>query len=164
MLIFKDGHEGYTAKLTDFGYSTILASEDNDETVNIAMSVPWTAPEHWLGRNYTMAEAKATDMYSFGLLCLWLLFSKELNDLKEVYSMKGCVDFEDTLQEENIIEDLKRENMMQQLAVDIVARDNCVGMTNRDQLERLFNVTLCAAPDRCDECFQYAVTTMLNGE
>jgi len=34
----------------------------------------WQAPEHFRHRGITIQNAKKTDVYSFGKMCLWLLF------------------------------------------------------------------------------------------
>ena len=74
MLIFEDGDGTYTAKVADFGFSTHFHSEQED-LIQMPKSVPWTAPEHH-GRCFTLQSAKAMDVYSFSMLCLWMLFYK----------------------------------------------------------------------------------------
>lgn len=64
----------FGVKMTDFGYSC-YGSTDED-LVKLPRSQPWEAPEHH-PRWFTLAAAKKTDIYSFGLLCLWLLFPGE---------------------------------------------------------------------------------------
>ena len=59
------------AKITDFGYSTLFAT-DND-LVTMPKSDLWTAPEHH-HRQVRPTQARKMDIYSFGMLCLWLLF------------------------------------------------------------------------------------------
>lgn len=76
MLIFKEGTGSYTAKVADFGFSTYF-HEEQEDLIQVPKSVPWTAPEHYGRRQFTSQEAKMMDVYSFGMLCLWLLFYKE---------------------------------------------------------------------------------------
>jgi len=70
VLVFKDA-TGTTIKMADFGYSTLAAGETGK--VLLPKSRPWNAPEHHFGE-FTVGDAKKTDVYSFGMLCLWILF------------------------------------------------------------------------------------------
>jgi serine/threonine protein kinase len=74
VLIFRNGDGTYTAKVADFGFSTHFNSEQGD-LIQMPMSMPWTAPEHH-SRLFIPESAKVMDVYSFGMLCLWLLFDK----------------------------------------------------------------------------------------
>ena len=68
----------YTARVTDFGYSTRYASDT--DLVTMAISWPWNAPEHnRVSKMWTTSEAKKMDLFSFGILCLWILFEKVLS-------------------------------------------------------------------------------------
>jgi hypothetical protein len=58
------------AKVTDFGYSTIFT---RDDLIDIPISVPGNAPEHH-HRGFESIGTMKMDVYSFGLVCLWLLF------------------------------------------------------------------------------------------
>lgn len=74
ILIFEDGANNIVPKLIDFGYSTLFARE---QSVPIAMpgSWPWYAPEwHHKFKAKDITMAKKMDAYSFGLLCVWILF------------------------------------------------------------------------------------------
>jgi len=83
VLVFKDATGKTTVKVADFGYSTLAASEDLAASGDLASSStakvllpksrPWNAPEHHFGE-FTATGAKMTDVYSFGMLCLWVLF------------------------------------------------------------------------------------------
>ena len=63
------------AKVIDFGYSTLFAT-DSDPII-VPYSPPWTAPEQH-HRQILPAQARKMDAYSFGMLCLWLLFYNRL--------------------------------------------------------------------------------------
>ncbi|KAK3379116.1 hypothetical protein B0T24DRAFT_145647 [Lasiosphaeria ovina] len=77
VLIFDDtGLNNYSAKIIDFGYSVFSDGRDPDERwIHLPTSKPWNAPEvtGWEVL-FSSNEAKRADTYSFGLLCLWLLF------------------------------------------------------------------------------------------
>ena len=80
VLISEDEPGCYTAKVADLGYSVQLLG-DNDYGY-MPRSVPWQAPE-WYERGHLFSEMVKMDIYSFGLVCLWLLFNEKLyeNDL-----------------------------------------------------------------------------------
>jgi len=83
VLVFKDATGKTTVKVADFGYSTLAPTEllatgeglDPGGTARVFLpkSRPWNAPEHHFGE-FTVTGAKLTDIYSFGMLCLWILF------------------------------------------------------------------------------------------
>ena len=71
VLVFKDAiTRKTTVKMADFGYSTLAVGESG--TVILPKSSPWNAPEHHFGE-FKAHEAKKTDVYSFGMLCLWVI-------------------------------------------------------------------------------------------
>ena len=91
VLIFKDGEAtadggsrgGYTAKVTDFGYSVMFRHPDS--LIRMPKTPFWVAPE-WRRRYSTdFAGAKKMDAYSFGLLCLWLLLYAGKCDIDKFY-------------------------------------------------------------------------------
>ena len=57
--------------MTDFGYSTLFATED--DLIEMPFSGIWTAPD-WHYRKILPKQGRKMDVYSFGMLCLWLLF------------------------------------------------------------------------------------------
>lgn len=71
ILIFKDDHGRFIPKLADFGFSTLSMQED--DLILLPRSNPWDAPE-WHHRGFKFSAAKKIDVYSFGALCLWLIF------------------------------------------------------------------------------------------
>jgi len=77
ILVFKDSTGAYIAKVIDFGYSSRFAH--TGERARMPTSIPWTAPEQ---NNYAMpvSTAKKMDAYSFGMLCLWLLYFSSEQD------------------------------------------------------------------------------------
>jgi len=71
VLVYMDSTGKTIVKVADFGYSTLATGEAG--RVLLPKSRPWNAPEHHFGQ-FTVAEARKTDIYSFGMLCLWILF------------------------------------------------------------------------------------------
>ena len=76
-LAFKDGAGDRFANLADFAYAGWAIGNTDNILVHPPRSWPWDAPEYH-HRGFTVSAVKKMDVYSFGLLCLWLLyFDKE---------------------------------------------------------------------------------------
>ena len=74
----------YTAKATDFGYSTQYTGVT--DLIIMPRSDPWYAPE-WHHRGFTPAQATKMDSYSFGMVVLWLLsYSTEDDSVRKFQS------------------------------------------------------------------------------
>lgn len=71
ILISSESDGRYVVKVTDFGYSTLFATDS--DPVTMPYSELWTAPEQH-HREILPIQARKMDAYSFGMLCLWLLF------------------------------------------------------------------------------------------
>jgi hypothetical protein len=57
----------------DFGYSTRYIQ--HEQKLTLSRSEPWNAPENdGRLRGWTFSQALKADLFSFGMLCLWLLF------------------------------------------------------------------------------------------
>ena len=70
VLVFQDSSEVFFARVTDFGYSTIYTKPGNP--IQMPKSLHWVAPE-WHHRGFSLTQAKKMDVYSLGLLVLWIL-------------------------------------------------------------------------------------------
>lgn len=71
ILIFPQSEGRHVAKVIDFGYSTLFSSDEGP--VFMSYSGIWTAPEYH-HRGIPPEQARKMDVYSFGMLCSWLLF------------------------------------------------------------------------------------------
>lgn len=60
----------FVTKVSDFGFSSIWARPD--DLIQVSKTEPWSAPE-WHHRGFVFCEARKMDVYSFGLLCLWIM-------------------------------------------------------------------------------------------
>lgn len=67
-----------SAKIIDFGYSSFSLSEN--QNVQLPRSPTWHAPEcDGLRSGFSLQEAKAADVFSFGLVCLYTLFPEDFD-------------------------------------------------------------------------------------
>ena len=66
-------------KLSDFGFSALASNKLFD----LGGTYPWRAPELTSLDGVTHEQAKLTDLYSFGMLCLWVIFRNKLAEMGE---------------------------------------------------------------------------------
>jgi serine/threonine protein kinase len=114
VLVFKDA-TGTTVKVADFGYSTLAAGESGK--VLLPKSRPWNAPEHHFGE-FDVFEAKKTDVYSFGLLCLWVLLAHSLPDIPQTTAEGATelISFDASHSPCTVLEQLKNEDKLEAIA------------------------------------------------
>ena len=76
MLVFEERSGEYTAKLADLGYS--ISFNEDDDRAYMPHSKPWEAPKHSFRIKYRFSDMVGMEVYSFGMVCLWLLFHERL--------------------------------------------------------------------------------------
>jgi serine/threonine protein kinase len=131
VLVFKDATGKVTVKVADFGYSTLATGEEGN--VFLPKSRPWNAPEHHFG-GWTTAAAKKQDVYSYGLLCLWVLFCKRLPE----FNSPPCT----------LLEQLKDEDKVKQIASQHIESVSGLNPENRNRLYKFFDLTLQLDPEQ----------------
>ncbi|KAJ6439093.1 mutator-like element [Purpureocillium lavendulum] len=75
ILVFQESPSKYVAKVADFGFSTQFIRED--DLIRMPKSGIWCAPE-WHHRGFRPEAARKMDIFSFGLVCVWMLFGDNL--------------------------------------------------------------------------------------
>lgn len=146
--MFEDSPGIYTAKVADFGFSTRFHGEQ--DLIHIPESVPWNAPEHHR-RSFYPHHAKAMDVYSFSMLCLWLLFGVEIsetmpypsgaaNDIR-IFSFEA----RDWFQKEDLLRSWKRDWLLE-WAIQLVIGDGRFATEVRDRITQFFQSSLCVSP------------------
>ena len=154
-LVFKDATtRKTTVKVADFGYSTLSAGESRK--VFLPKSRPWNAPEHHF-EGFIAQEAKKTDVYSFGLLCLWLLFGDRLSDIPQTTAdgTAELISFNPPLLQlgrPTLLEILKDEDRVGDIANHLVESMPGLDIKYRIRLKDVFSLTLPLDPGKrtCD--------------
>ena len=141
-----------TAKVADFGYSTLTAGGSG--TVLLPKSRPWNAPEHHFGE-FKAHEAKKTDVYSFGMLCLWVLFGDYLSDVPQTTAdgAAGVISFDAPfLSGPTLLERLKGEDRLEYVCNHLIDSIPGLDAEYRVRLKEIFNLTLPLDPGKrtCD--------------
>jgi tetratricopeptide (TPR) repeat protein len=136
-----------TAKVADFGYSqTYLSSEDK---LSVARTTPWCAPEVTeRSDGYLSHEAKLTDIYSFGMMCLWMIFADELAQNFGIHH--DMTDFSTADTQEQIssftkIKKLKDEDRLRLICKDLILRLP-LQPNQKVSLTKVFNSSLARDP------------------
>jgi serine/threonine protein kinase len=126
----------------DFGYSSF------ESLVKIPRSLPWEAPE-WHSRSFNREAAKKMDIYSFGLLCLWLLFPAD--DLHSPGLPNINLDLAFSTASENnvmmrIFQELKASGKLLESVLELLWRKAEIPEDTRSVLEQLFRLSLPKDP------------------
>lgn len=137
MLIFEEEPKRFTAKVSDLGFSIQLIT--NEVYVTTPQSAPWNAPE-WHHREHKFPEIAKMDVFSYGMLCLWLLFRRECSDQGVSFDIPGQCRI-------NRLNGLKHENQLLNIAVDITKQSALVPRDTKTFLTSLFRLCLASNPD-----------------
>lgn len=137
-------------KVADFGFSC-LGAKDTD-VIKMPKTPPWEAPE-WHDRGFPISAAKKADFYSFGLLCVWILFNDQLvepsPDVSE--SIEGKMVFYLSkpnleLKERMEFGTLKSQDAISNLVEKIVRRSCAASKGQGEGLVEFFHSALCFNP------------------
>ena len=148
VLVFKDAvTREITVKVSDFGYSTLTVGESGK--VLLPKSRPWNAPEHHFGE-FKAHEAKKTDVYSFGMLCLWVLFGSRLSDFPQTTAdgETGLISFDIPYfrGRPTLLECLKNEGRLEDIAIHLLGSIPGLDVNYAIRLRELFSLTLPHSP------------------
>ena len=154
VLVFKDIFTTkITVKVADFGYSTFTMGKSGK--VLLPKSRPWNAPEHHFGE-FEAHEAKKTDVYSFGMLCLWVLFGNRLSDFPQTTAdgVTGLISFDvpSFRGRRTLLECLKDEGRLEYIANQLLGSMPGFDVKCAIRLKEIFSLTLPHNPGKraCD--------------
>lgn len=136
--MYEDG-EALCAKVTDFSYSCLGKSEGG--VVKLPKSEPWHAPEYVSG-GVKIEDAKLMDVYSFGMICLWLLFPTAFDGLTNSRTARGRGD---------------GQTDIQAAAQELASKEDSLKLSSRQLLAEFFGNTLCLEPSKRQRDWQILV-------
>lgn len=148
VLIFEEEPLKYYARVADFGFSTHFRHDD--ELIQMPKSPIWYAPE-WHDRNFRPDAAKKMDVYSFGMLRLWLLLRKDLctNTPTLTNSIQARDLFDENCPpEQNLLEQWKsdRNGELLERVTSVVDASLSFSAETKTNLTRFFKATLAFDP------------------
>ncbi|KAI3323625.1 kinase-like domain-containing protein [Xylariaceae sp. AK1471] len=148
VFIFKGDDDSFVAKVADFGFSTWHADHHNH--IVLPESWPWYAPECHEYPQFSVKGALKTDVFSFGMLCLWFTFEKNLSGLLPLpaaesagVSIRGQEGVDPAFL---ILENSKKENSLVQLARQLVAAEAGLDAEYKRMLYQFFGGCLSCDP------------------
>jgi len=149
VLVFKEATGKTTVKVADFGYSTLITSEDRSLGIVLPKSRPWNAPEHHFGE-FEVLGAKKTDVYSFGMVCLWVLFGSSLPEISQTAAKgaTGFISFDALPGPRTFLEQLKDDDQVQHIATRLIESQSAWNTEQRIRLHEFFSLTLPLNPEK----------------
>jgi serine/threonine protein kinase len=167
VLIFKDDQGRYVGKMTDFGYSSPYSNEE--DRVMISRTRPWEAPEYdkYDPQGANPANARQTDVFSFGLLCVWILFEEYLSKTKPL--PKEAEWARSALQTPSsfidMVQGLKNRNELTRLSCDLLSTQQTLAAHEVNSLKLFFcqslSRDLCKRPSEMPQLLRYLSPTVL---
>ncbi|KAA8903441.1 kinase-like domain-containing protein [Sphaerosporella brunnea] len=143
ILVYKD-ETGTTIKVADFGYSTLTAGEAG--TVVLPRSRPWNAPEHHFG-DLKASEAKSMDVYSFGMLCLWILLGSRQSETLEGTPEFVSFDVPHGRNQRTVLEESKVNDGMGDLVIKLLQTVPGLSQQHQARLKKFFSVAIAQKPE-----------------
>lgn len=151
VLVFKDSADVYIARIADFGYSTRFT--DEDELIALPHSWPWYAPEHNERDKFKPAQARKTDIFSLGMLCLWVLFEKYLSGMTPLpQESQWAKEYSQEKEHENLsmrtLQALKQDDKLALLGQQLVQAETDLDKDKRHALAHFLSTSLACNPDK----------------
>ena len=153
MLVFEDMSR-FVAKVADFGFATCFQS--HNDLISMPKSEPWNAPERH-DRSIKTEQGKQMNVYSFGMLCFWLVFKAGSSiDLPLPQDMTleigQFVSFERNRPEENLLQVWRMDNKLIDWICWLIWQDSNFDNSKKSHLMSFFRSTLAFDPrSRCIE-------------
>lgn len=142
VLVFEHEPNSYVARVADFGYSTRFCGEF--DLIKMPKSRPWNAPEHHR-REFHASKAKKMDIYSFGVVCLWLLFEGNSSlpfNSQTSWTGGQFASFKDVLKSQTDADSLLR------FSIGLVEENGDFNRDMKTRLSHFFDCTLTSDPDK----------------
>jgi serine/threonine protein kinase len=149
VLIFKDDTGTFIAKLADFGYSTSYVQAD--DLVRVPRSRPWNAPEcDPLGLMIKPLQAFKMDVFSLGMLFLWLVFERYFCGSEplptDMQWAASSFEYQGEHRLRDILEDLKNKDCLALFARQLLAMESGLDVQQIKELNNFFSESLAFDP------------------
>jgi serine/threonine protein kinase len=148
VLIFTDEFGDHVPKVMDFGFAMHFSGDEDVQPV--PKSRPWHAPEHDFDL-YNLVQALKMDVFSFSMLCLWILFEKQLSGVAllpqnmywaEDYLPKNQFEGQD----KHVLKALKGAEKLGDFAQQLIVAEKELDNADRQDMKMLFAEALVHDP------------------
>lgn len=156
-LVFKDGDGESYAKLADYGYAGWAVGNTENALVYPPRSWPWDPPEYH-HRGFTVPTAQKMDVYSFGLLCLWVLFFDK-QSLGECDTHEECGS-QRPLTDSELLDHMKHEGTLTRFACSQVKSTQSLSAGKKADLTLFFLSTIALDPKERATDFKHFITLL----
>ena len=142
----------FVAKVADFGFATCFQS--HNDLISMPKSEPWNASERH-DRLIKAEQGKQMDVYSFDMLCFWLVFKAgSFIDLSLPQDMTleigQFVSFERNRSEENLFQIWRMDNKLINWICWLIRQNSNFDNSKKNHLMLFFRSTLAFDPrSRC---------------
>lgn len=157
-LIFKGRAGSVYAKLAGFSYAGWATNNKNDTLMKPPQSWLWNRPEYHY-RGFNVLGARKLDTYSFGTLCLWLLFFDRPSSSHSVPTV-GYETQTWPLDGSNCWTAWKHKDTLRDFAGHLVKSDRNLPADQRETLERFFMAALARGSEQRALNFEYLISVM----
>ena len=148
-LVFRDGTGDTYTKLADFGYAGWAIGNPDKVLVHPPRSWPWNAPEYH-HRGFTVSAVKKMDVYSFGLLCLWLLFFDKQSLTDTAAKIKGGSQW--PLEDFETLDSMKYEDTLRGFAcIQVESTQGLSANEKRDLIHFFMSAIVCDSRERASD-------------
>ena len=139
--------------MTDFGYAGWISAQEDDISLFLPRSRPSHAPEYYR-RAFSLSQARKLDLFSTGLLFLWLLFHDAVvptNLLSECSSLNlekpPQLCHETIFENPDLIERLKHGRLLPELVKELVYSTDSLTANQKENLHIVLASLLDHIPD-----------------
>lgn len=162
VLIFKDSHGTYTSRVTDFEYSTWFASEN--DRIKLSISRSWNASEYDK-RSVRSSQARNMNVFSFDMLCLWVLFERYLFGTTSIpqsafWANELFAQTNDSYQSESVLNNLKHQKKLIIFAHTLLNAEAIIETKEKNALSQFFTFALSYDLDRRETSLQRLVNVL----
>lgn len=132
----------FSARVADFGFATPYSADSSSRVVLFGTPL-WRAPEMLCYPDFTPAEAMRTDVFSFGMLCLWFMFDRYLSGTLPLppsfqFEMETSQEYGNKHLSLRSLDKLKRAGNLLKAAISFVDADPDLSASSKHALQKFF--------------------------
>jgi serine/threonine protein kinase len=142
VLVFKEKSGQYSAKVIDFGYSARYT--DHSHQLMLVGSELWNAPEHSNHGPWSLSQAIKADLFSLGMLFLWLLF-EPCSPRRAMSSSPEVTDISPSRMEDNLG---RRKRKLRAYAQELLAMTTTLEGKKKEAFRKFFDSSLNETPEQ----------------